>query len=107
MVFLGLHCVLTPFSLSRLIGIIEHIQPQLIITTHALLSFATARANERLRKRVPLVFQLTDLGQLHMTWFTEKQADAYLAPTREIFAQALEQGIDKNSLYLIGRPLRR
>ncbi len=104
---LWLHRVLTPFSLSRLLGIIEHIQPQLIITTHALLSFATARANERLRKRVPLVFQLTDLGQLHMTWFTEKQADAYLAPTREIFAQALEQGIDKNRLYLTGRPVRR
>jgi UDP-N-acetylglucosamine:LPS N-acetylglucosamine transferase len=104
---LWLHRVLTPFSLSRLLGIIEHIQPQLIITTHALLSFATARANEHLRKRVPLVFQLTDLGQLHMTWFTEKQADAYLAPTREIFAQALEQGIDKNRLYLTGRPVRR
>jgi len=42
-----------------------------------------------------------------MTWFTEKHADAYLAPTREIFAQSLEQGIDKNRLYLIGRPVRR
>jgi UDP-N-acetylglucosamine:LPS N-acetylglucosamine transferase len=42
-----------------------------------------------------------------MTWFTEKHADAYLAPTREIFAQSLEQGIDKNRLYLTGRPVRR
>ncbi len=41
-----------------------------------------------------------------MTWFTEKQADAYLAPTREIFAQALQQGIDKHHLYLTGRPVR-
>ncbi len=103
---LWLHRVLTLFSRSRLCEIIEHVQPQLIITTHAFLSYATARANERLRKRVPLVFQLTDLGQLHMTWFTEKQADAYLAPTREIFAQALERGIDKNRLHLTGRPVR-
>src|SRR5260370_7848198 len=104
---LWLHRVLTLFSRSRLCEIIEHVQPQLIITTHAFLSYATARANERLRKRVPLVFQLTDLGQLHMTWFTEKQADAYLAPTREIFSQALAHGIAETHLYLTGSPVRR
>ncbi len=42
-----------------------------------------------------------------MTWFIEKHADAYLAPTREIFAQALAQGIETNRLYLTGRPVRR
>ncbi len=36
----------------------------------------------------------------------EKHADAYLVPTREIFAQALEQGVDKRRLYLTGRPAR-
>jgi len=102
-----LHRLLTPFSYRRLLNIIEHIQPQIIITTHALLSFATARANERLCKPVPLVFQLTDLERLHMTWFTEKRADAYLAPTREIFSQALDQGIAESHLYLTGRPVRR
>src|SRR5215469_17787659 len=102
-----LHRALTTFSCRRLLGIIEQIQPQLIITTHALLSYVTARANERYCKPVPLVFQLTDLERLHMPWFTEKQADAYLAPSREIFSQALTQGIDKNHLYLTGRPVRR
>jgi UDP-N-acetylglucosamine:LPS N-acetylglucosamine transferase len=102
-----LHRVLTLFSHRQLLSIIEHVQPQLIITTHALLSYAVARANERSRKRVPLVFQLTDLGRLHMTWFTEKRADAYLAPTGEIFAQTREQGIDEKRLYLTGRPVRR
>ncbi|GAC1564778.1 MAG: glycosyltransferase [Ktedonobacteraceae bacterium] len=104
---LWLHRALTPFSHRQLRGMIEQVRPQLIITTHALLSYEASRANERLPDRVPLVFQLTDLGSLHLTWFTEKQADAYLAPTREIFTQALEQGIDKNRLYLTGRPVRR
>jgi UDP-N-acetylglucosamine:LPS N-acetylglucosamine transferase len=104
---LWLHRVLTSLSRGHIHSVIEHVQPQLIITTHALLSYATARVNERRRKRIPLVFQLTDLGRLHMTWFTEKRADAYLAPTREIFAQALEQGIDGDRLFLTGRPLRR
>lgn len=104
---LWLHHLLTSLSFRRLLSILEQIQPQLIITTHAMLSYATARANEHRRKRIPLVFQLTDLGRLHSTWFTEKQADAYLAPTREIFAQAREQGIDKHRLHLTGRPVRR
>ena len=76
---------------GRILNVIKHIQPQLIITTHALLSYAVARANEKSRKRVPLVFQLTDLGRLHMTWFIEKHADAYLTPTNEIFVQALNK----------------
>ncbi len=104
---LCLHRVVTLFDSKHILSIIEHVQPQLIITTHALLSHATARANERRGKPVPLVFQLTDLGQVHMTWFTEKRVDAYFAPTREIFAQAQAQGIDKNRLYLTGRPVRR
>ena len=102
-----LHGSLTPLSIGRILSIIGHIQPRLIITTHALLSYATARAIERSRKHIPLVFQLTDLERVHMTWFSEKHADAYLAPTREIFAQALENGIDPNRLHATGRPIRR
>ncbi len=101
------HLILTLLSYRRIQNIVERVQPQLIITTQSFLSYATARVNERQRKRVPLVFQLTDLGQLHMTYFTEKRADAYLAPTREIFAQAQEQGIEEDRLYLTGRPIRR
>ncbi len=86
---------------------IERTQPQLMITTHPVLSYAIARTNARLPKPLPLVFQLTDLGRVHKTWFTEKYADAYLAPTREIFAQAVEQGIEQKRLYLTGRPIRR
>lgn len=92
---------------GRILALIRRIQPRLIITTHAMLAYATARAIERLPERVPLVFQLTDLGQVHKTWFTEQRADAYLAPTREIFAQALAEGIEESRLHLTGRPVRR
>ncbi len=104
---LWLHRAVTLFTGRRILSLIRHVQPQLIIATHAHLSYAVARANEQSQKRVPLVFQLTDLGRLHMMWFTEKHADAYLAPTCEIFAQTREQGIDENRLYLTGRPVRR
>jgi UDP-N-acetylglucosamine:LPS N-acetylglucosamine transferase/membrane protein DedA with SNARE-associated domain len=91
---------------KRMTSIIERVQPKLIIATHAMLSYAVARANESSVEHIPLVFQLTDLERVHLTWFTEKHADAYLAPTREIFVQALEQGINKEHLYLTGRPVR-
>lgn len=87
--------------------IIDDVRPDLIITTHAFLSYTIARANEQRREHVPLVFQLTDLERVHSTWFAEKHADAYLAPTREIFAQAQEQGIKSCRLFLTGRPVRR
>ena len=92
---------------KRFSRIVEELQPQLIITTHALVSSAVVRANETSIRPVPLVFQLTDLESLHMTWFVEKHADAYLAPTREIFEQALQKGIEQGRLYLTGRPARR
>jgi UDP-N-acetylglucosamine:LPS N-acetylglucosamine transferase len=104
---LWLHKSQIPLGRKRIANLIERVRPRLIVTTHALLSYVTARAIERLPRRVPLVFQLTDLGRLHMTWFSEKLADAYLAPTREIFAQAEAQRIDRNRLYLTGRPVRR
>ncbi|HLL77941.1 MAG TPA: glycosyltransferase [Ktedonobacteraceae bacterium] len=102
-----IHLVILLLTWRRLNALLERVHPQLIIVTHAYLSYTTARANERRKKRVPLVFQLTDLGELHMTWFTEKHADAYLAPSDEIAKQARRHGIDERRLYVTGRPVRR
>lgn len=107
LVALWLQRALTLLGGRRILALIQRVQPRLIITTHAMIAYATARAVERLPEPVPLVFQLTDLGQVHMTWFSEKRAATYLAPTREIFAQALAEGIDQQRLYLTGRPVRR
>lgn len=101
------HLILTLLNYRRIKSIVERVQPQLIITTQAFLSYATARVNQHQPERVPLVFQLTDLGQVHMTYFTERHAAGYLAPTREIFAQAQKLGIKKDRLHLTGRPIRR
>jgi UDP-N-acetylglucosamine:LPS N-acetylglucosamine transferase len=104
---LCLHKGLTLLSQKRLARLIEQTSPQLIISTHALLSYAVARANQQTGMHIPLIFQLTDLERVHTTWFIEKCASAYLAPTREIFAQALMQGIDESRLHATGRPVRK
>ncbi|HJT58767.1 MAG TPA: glycosyltransferase [Ktedonobacteraceae bacterium] len=104
---LWLHKGLTLLSLKRLSNLIEQAAPRLIISTHALLSYAVARANRQTGMHIPLAFQLTDLECVHSTWFSEKSADAYLTPTREIFAQALARGIEQNRLHVTGRPVRK
>ncbi len=107
-----LHSSLTLLNKHRIRDVIEHVQPQLIISTHSLLSYELARANDfhargGKKQKIPLVFQLTDLEEVHTTWFTEKHADAYLAPSREIYAQALQHGITPGRLHTTGRPVRK
>ncbi len=101
------HSVLTFSVRKRLAALLTRTQPQLIISTHPLLSYEIAQVNEHLSKKIPLVFQLTDLEQTHMAWFSEKHADAYLAPTDEICVQAEKQGIATQRLHVTGRPVRR
>lgn len=104
---LRLHKTFTALLQKRLTTLIAHIQPQLIITTHTLLSYELARAIEQYGKKIPLIFQLSELEEVHSTWLTEKHADAYLIPTREIHAQAGERNIDHSRLHLTGMPVRK
>ncbi len=101
-----LHYYLTFSIRKRVAALLEQIKPELIISTHSLLSYEIAWVNERRAKKIPLVFQLTDLEQTHVSWFTEKRADAYLSPTHEIYVQASRQGIDADRLHVTGRPVR-
>ena len=102
-----LHSVLTGGVKRPIVDLIEKHKPDLIVSTHALLSFEVTRAMKQLGARIPFACQLTDLEEVHTAWFTEKQADIYLAPTREIYHQALQEGVRPDCLYATGRPVRR
>lgn len=103
---LRVHKMLTLLLRDRLSTLIKHRQPQLIITTHTLLSYEVAQAIKRAAPGLPLVFQLSELEEVHSTWLTVKNAHAYLVPTREILAQARAKGIDESRLHLTGMPVR-
>jgi len=103
---LQLHKTLTLLLQDRLSALIKSRQPQLIITTHTLLSYEVAQAIERTAPGLPLVFQLSELEEVHSTWLTVKDAHAYLVPTSEILAQARTQHIDESRLHLTGMPVR-
>jgi len=102
-----LHRVLTFAIKKRIVELIERVQPQVIVSTHALLSYEVRHACAAMHSNVPLVFQLTDLEEVHIAWFNDKHAAAYLAPSREICAQAAQHGIARHRLYTTGRPVRR
>src|SRR5579883_1249100 len=104
---LCLHKGLALLGQKRIAGLIEQAAPQLIVSTHALFSYVVASANRQTGLHIPLAFQLTDLECVHTTWFSEKFADAYLTPTREIFAQASAEGIEQGRLHITGRPVRK
>lgn len=100
------HHVMLILIRRRIEQLVKQLNPQLILSTHALLSYELSYTMERMHKKIPLVFQLTDLEETHLAWFTEKHAAAYLAPSREIAAQALQNGIDKERVHATGRPIR-
>lgn len=102
-----LHSVLTGGVKKPIQALIEKSRPDLIVSTHALLSFEVLHAMKSLSKRIPFACQLTDLEEVHTAWFTEKKADIYLAPTCEIYQQALKEGVSPERLYATGRPVRR
>jgi UDP-N-acetylglucosamine:LPS N-acetylglucosamine transferase len=101
------HKFLTLVAQKRLNALVERIQPQLIITTHTLLSYAIDHVIKQRRANIPLVFQLSELEVVHATWLTVKNAAAYFVPTQEIMAQSRRSGIDENHLYFTGLPVRQ
>ena len=102
-----LHKLAKWFINSSLTNSIRNTNPDLVITTHQLLSVVAAHSLQSFQKHIPLVFQLTDTIKVHSSWFSEKNADAYLAPSQEIIEQAINDGIAKQLLHLTGRPVRQ
>ena len=102
----GMHAILYALIRNRLAGIIGQAAPDLIITTHSMLSYEITRLLAAMGQRTPVVFQVTDLT-LHRMWVTEKRASAYLASTREIYDGLLAAGVEPERVALTGRPVRR
>jgi len=100
------HRLLIPLLSPRWKEIVEQHQPHLVITTHPQLSYAVKHALEKDSPGTPLVMLFSDPARVHMSWFSEHHAQASLAPTHELYQQALEAGFDPQRLYLVGWPVR-
>ena len=103
---LSLHRLIYPFISTRLAQALDQIRPDLVITTHSLLSFAVERVLEKHSPDTPFVMLFSDPYSIHATWFSVRDAAAAFAPTREAYKQALAPGFDPDRLHLVGWPVR-
>lgn len=100
------HRLITPLVRRRLRSLLDTLRPDLILTTHPLLSYEVKRVLEQRASNVPLVLLFSDAQAVHTTWLSERRATAALAPTRETYRQALAAGFAPERLHLVGWPVR-
>jgi UDP-N-acetylglucosamine:LPS N-acetylglucosamine transferase len=100
------HRIITPLVRRRLRALLDTLRPDLILTTHPLLSYEVKRVLEQRASNVPLVLLFSDAQAVHTTWLSERRATAAFAPTRETHRQALAAGFAPERLHLVGWPVR-
>ncbi|HEU5227864.1 MAG TPA: glycosyltransferase [Ktedonobacteraceae bacterium] len=101
-----LHSVNTLVLRQKLKGLLEQVQPNLIVTTYPFLSYEIRQTLEKMGLSIPLVMLFSDPASVHCAWLTERHAAATLAPTQETYKQALSVGFDPARLHLVGWPVR-
>jgi UDP-N-acetylglucosamine:LPS N-acetylglucosamine transferase len=100
------HHIFTRFVRHQLNALLDHVQPDIILTTYPFLSYEVMRVIEQRSSTVPLVMLFSDANSVHATWLTERRANATFATTRETYEQALAIGFAPERLYLVGWPVR-
>ncbi len=79
-------------------------RPDVIVSVHPLLNHAALRARADAGLHVPLVTVITDLGRVHEGWLLP-EADMTVVPAPEVFQRALERGVPRERLRLLGHPV--
>jgi 1,2-diacylglycerol 3-beta-galactosyltransferase len=88
-------------KLERLIR--DH-RPNVVVSTHPLLTHVAERATRRAAPGAPFVVVVTDLVTGHASWYLP-EADRVLLPTRAALERALKCGVSKDRAVLTGQPV--
>jgi 1,2-diacylglycerol 3-beta-galactosyltransferase len=89
---------------KALSGIVEEFKPDVIVTTYPAFSQAAIRAAHAVARPTPVNVIVTDLVNVHSLWF-HKEAHMTFVPTGNVYKQALDQGLDKSTVHLMGLPV--
>ncbi len=100
------HRVFTRLLKGRLVQTIAHEAPDVIVSVYAFFSYSIQQALRELGRRTPLVLLFSDPLDVHSAWFTVKDAELTLAPSRESYALAMAHGFDPARTLLSGWPVR-
>jgi len=89
----------------RLVALIEAARPDIVVSTHPLLTWSVAHAVRELGRRVPFAVVVTDLVTGHASWY-ERAADLVCVPTQASLDRALALGVEANKVRLTGQPVQ-
>jgi 1,2-diacylglycerol 3-beta-galactosyltransferase len=94
-----------PLYRERLREVFTQYQPDVIVSVHPLLNHAALRARaDAGMQHVPIVTVITDLGRVHEGWLLP-EADLTVVPAPEVYQRALERGVPRDRLRLLGHPI--
>ncbi|HLX59511.1 MAG TPA: glycosyltransferase [Ktedonobacteraceae bacterium] len=91
---------------SRLKRALDETRPDLVITTHSLLSHSVKLVMQKHAPAITFAMLFSDPYSVHATWFSAPEAEASFAPTRESRELALAAGYDPQRVHLTGWPVR-
>ncbi len=96
--------VATPLIHNGLLQLITSVQPDVIVSIHAMLNHVTIEALRDLRLNIPFITVVTDLISVHYAWYAPG-ADCYIVPTEYAKQLYLDRGLDAQRVRVIGMPI--
>jgi 1,2-diacylglycerol 3-beta-galactosyltransferase len=96
--------VATPLIHNGLLQLITSVQPDVIVSIHAMLNHVTIEALRDLHLNIPFITVVTDLISVHYAWFAPG-ADCYIVPTEHAKQLYLARDLDPNRVRVIGMPI--
>ena len=89
---------------GKLEALIRRENPDIVVSTHPLLTFAAERATRRAKPGTPFVVVVTDLVTGHASWYLP-EADRVCLPTAAARDRALRCGVPPERAILTGQPI--
>jgi len=91
----------------KLVKIIKKEKPDAVLTTHFFASLEIEKALKKAGSKAKIIVAIADPFTPHAVWFTYKNADLYLSPTKEVTGLMVENGIEKEKIGTTGWLVRR
>ena len=94
----------SPLIVDELAERIKLIDPDIIVSVHPLANHVTITSIRKAGKNIPLITVVTDPVTFHKTWVCN-EVDALVVATKEAQNIALDYGMPKNKIKLLGLPI--
>ncbi len=97
----------TPLLLPKLIKSVNTFKPNLIIATDPFSPYTLKVALHNLKLKIPYLIVVADPFTIHHAWTANKNANHYLAPTKEVKQILVKRNIKASNITVTGLPLRQ